>query len=290
MNPRRIAAVAVLACAATACAGAADSNTIAGAIREEKQARRVKAIKPPPAPDATRTGRVGLLLDTNSAGWQRTLETPAQAGAVILFVSPRSPAAKAQLARGDLIVQVGPTRVRNDERARVALRGRPGVALTVRVVRKTKRVDVTVVPSTVTDTNLVPIYDAMLRKDPRDPTTLLLRAQATTDPQIAISYLNRALEAQEMVEAYAHRARLFWDESQRVENEAVALGDQRRAREDFDHALRIDPRAATVFVSRGNAFVGTQSFTDAERDALRAVAIDATLPGAYLLLASTRLQ
>ena len=290
MDVQRAAAAFLLVLLAPACLTGVDPNSVAGAIREEKQARSLKAIRPPSRPDLTRTGRVGVVLETNSVGWRRTLGTPSDAGAVILFIAPGSPAAAAGLMRGDLIVKVGSERVRNDERASSALRGRPGEAVTLRVMRNGRPIDMPVVPSRIADVDLLALYDQTLREDPRDPTALLLRAQSTTDPKEAISFVNRSLDVEpNFVDALILRARLYWSESQRVENEVVIIEDQRRAHDDYARALRIDPRSTGALASRGNALFETQGYADAERDALRAIAVDASLPGAYLLLAKSRL-
>jgi hypothetical protein len=291
VDVQRAAAAFLLALLAPACVTGVDPNSVAGAIREEKQARSLKAIRPPSRPDLTRTGRVGVVLGTNSVGWRRTLGTPSDAGAVVLFIAPGSPAAAAGLLRGDLIVKVGSERVRNDERASAALRGRPGEAIVLRVTRKGRPMDVRVVPSRIVDVDLPALYDHALREDPRDPTALLLRAQSATDPKEAISFVNRALDVEpNFVDALVLRARLFWSESQRVENEAVIIEDQRRAHDDYARALRIDPRSTGALVSRGHALFAIQGYADAERDALRAIAVDASHPGAYLMLAKARLS
>lgn len=230
MIARRVAcSVVALGVGATACA-TADPGTIKGAIEEKKQAGKTQSIEVPSAPDATRTGRVGLQLSTNSAGWRKTLDTADVEGAAVLLVYPGSPAERAGFARGDVITRVGGSAIRNDERALVALRGRPGVALHVVVERATGPADLQVTPGPAIKADFVKLVDDLLAEKPADPTNLLLRAQASEDLRDSITYVNRALDVEpDFIDALVYRARLFWAESMQITNEAIIQEDRRRA-------------------------------------------------------------
>jgi hypothetical protein len=285
---RTVPLILSLALAATACAGA-DPSTIRGAIQAKKQESKTRDVGAPTAPDAERTGRVGVSLATNSAGWEETLGTPAVDGAVILFVNPGSPAERAGLKRGDVITKVGGSVIRNDERARVGLRGRTGVPLRVTVARGSGPIELSVTPGPALDVDLVKLVDRLLEKDPKDPTNLLLRAQATGTVEEAITYVNRALDAApDLVDALVFRARLFWSESLQINNETVVQEDRRRAAADYRKALEIDPDATAALRSRATGALEVSEFDDAERDGLRAIGIDPTLPGAYYIVAVAR--
>jgi len=289
MVARRIVPLILsLAFAATACAGA-DPSTIRGAIEAKKQESESRDVGAPPAPDAERTGRVGVSLATNSAGWEKTLGTPAVDGAVILFVNPASPAERSGLKRGDVITKVGGSGIRNDERARVGLRGRPGVPLRVTLARGTETIELTVTPGPALDVDLVKLVDRLLEQDPEDPTHLLLRAQTTENVQESLRYVDRALDAEpDLVDALVFRARLFWSESLQINNEVIVQEDRRRAADDYRRALEIDPDATAALRSRATGALEVSEFDDAERDGLRAIGIDPTLPGAYYIVAAAR--
>ena len=289
MSARRcVPLIVVLAFVASACAGA-DPSTIRGAIEAKKQEAKIGKIEVPVTPDTERTGQVGLSFSTNSAGWEKTLGTPDVAGAVILLVNPGSPAERAGFKRADVITKVGGSVIHNDERARVGLRGRPGVPLVVTIVRGTETMEITVTPGRPTDIDLVKLIDGLLEKDPRDPTNLLLRAQLTDPVQEALTYVNKALAvAPDLVDALVFRARLFWSESLQINNDAVVQEDRNRATADYRRALEIDPDATGALRSRATGALEIREYDDAERDGLRAIGIDPTLPNAYFIVAVAR--
>lgn len=285
---RSIPRIIVLALVASACAGA-DPSTIRGAIEAKKQEAKVGKVEVPATPDTERTGQVGLSFSTNSAGWRKTLGTPDVAGAVILLVNPGSPAERAGFKRGDVITKIGGSAIHNDERARVGLRGRPGVPLLVTIARGTETMEVTVTPGRPSDIDLVELVDGFLEKVPRDPTYLLLRAQVTDAVQDALTYVNKALDvAPDLVDALVFRARLFWTESLQINNEAVVQEDRNRAAADYRRALEIDPDATAALRSRATGSLEISEYDDAERDGLRAIGIDPTLPNAYFIVAVAR--
>jgi hypothetical protein len=287
---RRIAVFVLAAFSLGACANIADSNTIAGAIEQEEQARKTKDVRAPGAPDLERTGTAGLVVLSNSAGWQRALGIPDVRGAVVLQVIPESPASRAGLARGDIITKVGTTTITNHERVVVALRSRPGVPLKIAVTRGEEKLTIDLTPAVPEAVDFVRLYNERLAADPKDVAALFLRAQSAVDSQEGLRFINRALEIQPgLVEGLSFRGRLFWLEAQAVENEAVALEDRRRATADFQRALDIDPEAASVLIARGTSMLELRQFDDAERDALRAIRIDSSLGSASLLLAAARL-
>lgn len=278
----------LLTLVAGACA-TADPSSIRGAIEAKKQEGRIGNVEVPGLPDTGRIGRVGVSLATNSVGWQKTLGTPRGPGAVVLLVNPDSPADVAGFRRGDVITRIGGSVINSDERARVGLRGRPGEPLEVTVARGAETFQISVAPARPTDVDIIGLVDRELQGDPDDPTNLLLRAQATDTIADAITYVNRALShAPDLVDALVFRARLFWAESLQVENEAVVQEDRRRAAADYRRALEIDPDATAALRSRGTGALEIQEYDTAERDGLRAIAIDPTLPGAYYIVAFAR--
>lgn len=289
---RRSVALSLVALALTlgACVAAGDPGSVAGAIEQKKQAGKTKEIKPPTQPDLERTGRVGLRLSTNSLGWQRALGTRKVDGAVVVFVLPGSPAARAGFVRGDVITRIDSTPIHNDQRGTFGLRGRVGEPLLVTVARPSGTVDIQVTPGPPPNLDITQLVDAGLKAAPNDPTNLLLRAQLTENIKDALGYVNRALETQpDLVDALVYRAQLYWVESLQVGNEAVVLEDRRRAIEDYRRALDVDPRATTALRARGAGLLQIRQFDDAERDGLRAIGIDETLPEAYYLVALARL-
>jgi PDZ domain-containing protein len=290
MPPRRVAVFVIVAFALGACANIADSNSIAGAIEQEEQARKTKEVRAPGAPDLERTGTAGVVVLSNGVGWQRVLGTPDVRGAVVLEVVPGSPASRSGLARGDVITRVGTTTISNHERVTVALRSRPGVQLQIAVTRGEQKLSIDLTPAVPEAVDFVRLYDDRLAAEPGDATTLFLRAQSAADSQEGLRFVNRALEIQpDLVEGLSFRGRLFWLESQAVTNEAFALEDRRRATADFQRALDIDPEATSALIARGTSMLEIRQFDDAERDALRAVRVDSSLASASLLLAAARL-
>jgi hypothetical protein len=250
------------------------------------------ALRAPSPPPEDRTGRAGVVLVTNSVGWQRALGTPPAPGAVVAFVLPGSPAERAGIARGDVLTAVGEIEVRNEERAGVALRVRPGTRLPVTVARRDGTARLELAPEASRSVDLAALYDERLRATPGDPTLLLLRAQASDDPAAALGLLDRALEAQpDLVDALAYRARLRWLEALRVADEDPARAEEglRAARTDFDRALAVDPNATRVLRLRAASLLEVNDLDGAERDALRALAVDPTLPSAHRILAAARL-
>ena len=279
----------VLSCVLAACS-VADPDSIAGAIQEQRNRAGTASVTVPPAPDLTRTGRVGLRLATNSVGWERALNASPTRGAVILLVVPNSPSDRAGLKRGDVITQVGPSVISNDERAQVALRGKPSVPLKVTIDRGDEELVIDVIPGPPIEFDQDAYVAAALKEDPRDATNLLLRAQTVTDRQEAKRLVDRALEVQpDLVDALILRARLFWAESLEVTNEAVIRDDRRRANDDYQRALEIDPNSTSVLRSRSTGSLEVLEYDSAERDGLRAIGIDASFPSAYYAVAAGRL-
>lgn len=278
----------MLAVLATACAGA-DPSTIRGAIQAKKQEGKSADVEAPPAPDLSRTGRIGVSLSTNSRGWRKALGAADAPGAIVVLVQPGSPADRAGLERGDVITHIGGSVIRSDERARVGLRGKPGTPLRLTIARASGSVSIDVTPGPAQDVDIAELVDASLARVPNDPTNLLLRAQASDVVQESITYVNRALAAEpEFVDALVYRARLFWAESLQVTNEAVVQEDRRRAADDYRKALEIDPDATAALRSRATGALEISEWDDAERDALRAIGIDPTLPGGYYIVAAAR--
>jgi len=288
MSARRLGAVLALCVALAACA-TTGPDTIAGAIEQQRQASKTKDVRPPEEPDLTRTGRIGVRLAINSVGWQRVLHIASTKGTVVLFVLPSSPAERGGLKRGDVITRVGSTPIANDERAQIALRGKPGVPLKVTVDRGDEELVLTVTPGPLADADQIALLDAVLAKHPKDATTLLLRAQLTQDQKDALRYVNRALDAEpDLVDGLVFRARLYWTESLSVTNESVIATDRSRANDDYRRALEIDPDAITVLRSRAQSSLEIQQYDSAERDGLRAIGLDATFPAAYYSVAAAR--
>lgn len=289
MRLRALIVSSGLALLATSCFQPSGTDTLGTAIKEAKDSERLQDVRPPPAPDAARTGRIGVRLATNSVGWQRALKAPEVRGAVILFVVPGSPAERADLRRGDVIVARGSVAVRNDERAIALLRARPGETVALRVARGRERLTVNVQARALLDRDLGQILDRLLDRK-RDPTIFFLRAQTRSDQRQALDDVNEALElAPELVDALAYRARLFWRESLQVGNDVIAQTDRKQALDDFSAALRIDPDAVDVMVDRAQSLLEVGEFDRAVQDGFRALRVDASFPAAHNIVAAARL-
>lgn len=271
-----------------ACFDSSSTDTLGTAINEAKEAEHLQEIRPPSAPDATRTGRIGVRLASNSVGWQRVLDAPDVPGAVILLVLPGSPAEKAGLRRGDVIVARGNSRVRSDERAIALLRARPRDTVTMTIAREERRLTLDVRAADLLDPDLGPILDRMIKRKP-DATALFLRAQTRPDPLDAVEDVDAALKiSPDLVDALAYRARLFWRESLQVRNDVIKQTDRRKALDDFAAALRIDPDAVDVIVDRAQSLLEAGDFDRAVQDGFRALGVDPTFPAAHNVVAAGR--
>lgn len=228
-----------------------------------------------------------MLTYPSSRGWNRALSAPERLGAVVVAVLPGGAAAGAGIRRGDVITQVDGEAVANEERFVARVRGPIGRSVRLRIERREGGVSLTVTLAAPPALRPVDHYDSLLARDPRDAVALLLRAQALSDVTRALLEVNRALGVlPDFPEAIAYRARLLWRRS--LEGGPQARMDQQRAVEDFAQALRLDPRAIKILVSRGQSLLETGLADAAERDGVTAVAVDPTYASAHDLLARAR--
>lgn len=82
------------------------------------------AVTPPPpsTPPPARPGFIGALLVPNSGGWAHVLTRPTNPGALVVLVLPDSPAQRAGLVAGDVVVAIDGEPVLNDEALALRLR------------------------------------------------------------------------------------------------------------------------------------------------------------------------
>ncbi len=85
-------------------------------------------------------GRIGVRLQELTPELAQALAVPGGQGALVLEVLPRSPAARAGLAPGDVVVALGGKAVRDhNELMRLATQARPGESVTVDFIRRGER-------------------------------------------------------------------------------------------------------------------------------------------------------
>ena len=92
-----------------------------------------------------RRAYLGVSVADIDANLARQFGLPVNEGAIVLFVDPRSPAANAGIARGDIIVRIGDQQIGGGGDLRRALRiRRPGETTRVEILRENQRSAVSV--------------------------------------------------------------------------------------------------------------------------------------------------
>lgn len=245
-------------------------------------------ISPPPTPPGNQNGRLGVLTYPSSRGWSRVLGAPDQTGAVVVAALPGGAAARAGVRRGDVVTQVDRDPVSNDERFVARVRGPIGRRVRLEIARGGSHLNLTITLASPSPVTPVAHYDALIAAEPKDAVAFLLRAQTREETGVALLDVNRALGIlPDFPEALAYRARLLWRRAL-TDTGASAQTDMQRAVADYAQALRLDPRSIKILVARGNSLLEAGLRDAAERDAVTAVAIDATYASAHDLLARAR--
>lgn len=282
-------------CAPKESAPAANRNDDSSAASQETG----RDVKPPGVANPNLTARVGLILATNSRTWAKLLNSPAGAGVVVLFVQPDGPSANSGLGVGDVITQVDDESVTNADRTVVALRSRPGQRRTIHF----RKVGADGDAKTTTITARVPgpvskkrLYQPLIDKNPNDPVARFLIAQdvnlalpaaeAVKSIDTAIAELDKSIEIEpSFVEARSLRAVYKWNKARLDKTQTPEAAEELRdaALDEWNLAIRLDPKNAAVLVSRGQALVATTA-RSAKRDADKARATDTTLPRAHFVV------
>ena len=240
----------------------------------------------PPAADAGRTARVGLVVATNSPAFRRLLSVADRGGVIVLFVQPGGPGDQAGVSAGDVITAVDGNAVPNAEVGVVALRAHINEDRKLDIVRRNgDKKTITIHPRVPGAVDLRQLYTPLIDQRPNDPLLLYLRAQAdqpVADYNKAIADLDRAITTDpQFAEARILRAELEWNLSEQNTLSATRRADlERAALRDWSDALHIDNKNARGISSIAEAIAVSQP-----QAALRAIKgvldIDNRLPSAY---------
>jgi tetratricopeptide (TPR) repeat protein len=244
-------------------------------------------VKPPPPADGSLTGRVGVIVATNSASLRAHVTAGPDAGVVVLFVQPGGPADRAGVRVGDVITAVDNKPSTNAELAVVQLRAKPGASRSLSLVRASGgHGSLSVRARLPGRVNLQALYGPLLSDRPNDPVLHYLRASAV-DPiaqfSRAIDDLNSALrEDPRFVEAMSLRAEIRWQASrlpttsakQRVAFASAAL-------KDWVAAAAIDNKNTRALVGIAVAFNDINQTDRALRAANAALRLDDRIPAAH---------
>lgn len=296
---RALAATLLLALVGAACTGGGDDlERLQQEVEQGSETQEEGAtgdVEPPPAADPSRTGRVGIIIQTNTRTWGSLLNAASGEGVVVVFVQPGAPADGTGLGVGDLITAVDGTPVSNAEHAaHGVLRSQPGQerVLTVTKPDGSQR-EIPIVAEEPGDIDQIATYRQLLQERPEDPVLYYLRGQeiGLADFDLAMKHLQRAIDLRpEFIEAIEVRASLRWsraramrgEEDPEAERTAEELREQAMA--DWDVALRLDPQNPTTLAHRARALAERGKAASALEDARKAVAADETFPEAQYAL------
>lgn len=244
-------------------------------------------VEPPAKADGSLTGRVGLIIATNSDSWRELVGAPETGGVVVLFVQPGGPSDGSGIERGDVITEVDGEPARNAEHSVVQLRARPNARRTMAVTKADGSTDeITVSAQDPGNVDVKALLDPLIADAPNDPVLRFLRAQ--TVAQIPGGYeqgledANKAVEVEpSFVEALSLRAELRWDRAGALEDQAQRNELRDAALDDWNRALRFDPSNTRVLASRSKAQSQLGNASSGRRDATKALEEDDTFPGAH---------
>jgi len=257
---------------------------------EDEGSDRAEDVEPPPVADPNLTGRVGLIVVSNSRTFPRLLGSPSEPGVVVLWVQPDGPSSGANLQRGDVITHVNGDPSVNAELAVRQLRARPGDERRLRVLPAgggaARQVTVTAQNPGNIDVRK-DYYQEMVRETPDDPIVHYLRAQSTGPFDENIESAERAADLfPGFTEAISLRAELLFNQSQHRELPVEKVDEFRdRAQRDWRIALNQEPTNTRVLVSFAQALAQLGSVRLAHQHATRAVELDETFPGAHYAVA-----
>jgi tetratricopeptide (TPR) repeat protein len=274
-----VAAVA-LSASAYACASGDIQD-----VQREVEGKGAVIPRPPPSANAGLTGRVGLIVATNSDTWQKLLNAPQGPGVAVLYSQEGAPAAAAGIKRGDVITKVDGRPSNNAERAVVQLRARPNENRSITLAGGRS---VTVQAKVPGQIDLHAIYTGMIGRAPTEAVNYFLRAQSPGTYDQAKADTDKAIElAPSFVEAISLRAETQWNKASNDKSLEASKVEELRdsAISDWDLAIKLDPNNGRVLVSRAQALALRGNASSAKRDADKAISLDTTFPGAHYALA-----
>lgn len=245
-----------------------------------------------PAPVARRPserGAIGVRAFTIDPSWRRLLDLQQEHGAVIVGTTPGSPAERAGLVRGDVVLAVGDTPTPTVEALYRAISTRPGEAVRLIVARGTERTTVNVQVATASDLAALAEREtaqavAALASQPQDPIAFFLRAMVRPEreAQEAIAELTQALErVPDFAAAYQARGNRYidlWLREPHPDPFARFSEVYYRALADLSRAQELAPDHWSVWVDRSYLFTLTRQYASATFDALKAVELDPEEP------------
>jgi hypothetical protein len=269
---------------AAACGGGGDPPSVR--IAEDFRDADAGDIEPPARVDAAALALPGMILWTNSATWQRQLETPEGPGVAVLFIQPGTPANDKGIARGELITKIDGDAVTNHEHAISLLHGRPGEKRTLAMKRgdeEEREVEISLERPRQRSRQYI---EALLKTSPNDAVLHFLRAQSLGGTvENNLEDLNRAIEIDaRFVEAMSERASIRWvqrlraseDDARRIATDALA---------GWENALDIDPRNALLTSIRAAALVDIGQNERGKTEVEKSLAIDPSQGQALFTLA-----
>jgi tetratricopeptide (TPR) repeat protein len=246
----------------------------------------MSSIEPPPLPWESgqarqqQPGWIGANLGAPSRYLQERYGMPEQLGAAVLYVLPKSPAARAKLQPGDLVTKINDIEISSpNDLVAVVLRAQ-GVRLRLTVLRpnpnapagqpveKTLTVAVGKRPQKLEE-QLVESFDKELRSQPDDAVLYYLRAsmmEALGRDDAATEDYGKAIErAPRFGLAYSSRARLRLQSlmqtaglpvlrpRQPAASPSIAPGDLEAIFSDAERAVSLDPDASWGYSVRAEA-------------------------------------
>jgi membrane-associated protease RseP (regulator of RpoE activity) len=122
---------------------------------------------------STGKSRLGVLVNGLTPELRAHFGAPADRGLLVARVEPGSPAAKAGIAVGDVLLEVGGTPIDRASDVLEALSATSGKPVAVAVIRDRKRttIDVTPTPTKTTAAPPSPLWELMRKMFPNLPTT-----------------------------------------------------------------------------------------------------------------------
>lgn len=282
------AAVVAFGVLAVACGGGGGGGGGGGAADIAKQSGR--NIRPPEAVDPKATGLPGLVLNTNSPTWQRLVNAPEGAGAVVLYVQPGGPTARQRIARGYLLTGVNGEAVTNHEHAIALLRARPGTKQELKFLSNEGEERTVEIEAEAPKVRSVrPFIDQLVEGNPNDPVLRYIRATSGGGGTFEqnLGDVDKAIEVDSrFVEAIAHRASLLWDRRVAEADRARRQDLANQAIAGWRGALDIDPENVTALSVRAFAVSALGQGRDARRLAEEALKLDDQHPYGYYALSS----
>lgn len=286
---RWVPAILILGLVAGACTRTRDLDELRRELEEGETGERVD-VDPPPRASEELTGRVGLIIATNSRTWGQLVNAANVEGNVVLFVQPDGPADGSGIRRGDVITEVDGDASPNAELGVVQLRSRPDDEQTLRLVKPDgSDSSVTLTARDPGTIDLRQLYAPLIEQSPNDPLLRFLMAQARPISEFdqAMEDVNIAIQQEaEFVEAISLRAELQYNSSRQDESLAADRREerQRSALRDWNRALQLDPRNTRVLVSRSQAVSQLGNPATGKTDAETALEVDPLFPGAHYAL------